>query len=215
MLCCAATAWPKRAGYKPTCKPRWLCRADVRRMVPGSAGFGARARTTGTGRRCARLSPHVPSRYRRRWGAGSAAAGSLRARLRAVRHVRRPCVGGSVVVVAPGVARSAIHRGRAARRLPSARAAGSPGIRGPTPWASSADLSLPWRTDAGSPYQRSLPLHCFKFSAALIGASLLSAKPVFAHGFAGPHSRGDCSRLRSFCRWVWRGGDDVGLDEMG
>ncbi len=30
-------------------------------------------------------------------------------------------------------------------------------------------------------------MQCFKFSAALIGASLLSAQPVFAHGFAGPH----------------------------
>ena len=30
-------------------------------------------------------------------------------------------------------------------------------------------------------------MHRPKFLAALVGASLLPAQPVFAHGFAGPH----------------------------
>jgi hypothetical protein len=30
-------------------------------------------------------------------------------------------------------------------------------------------------------------MHCSKFLAALLGASLASVQPVFAHGFAGPH----------------------------
>ncbi len=30
-------------------------------------------------------------------------------------------------------------------------------------------------------------MHCSKFLAALVGASLVSVQPVFAHGFAGPH----------------------------
>ena len=30
-------------------------------------------------------------------------------------------------------------------------------------------------------------MNCYRFLAALVGASLGAAQPVFAHGFAGPH----------------------------